>query len=136
MTQQEITLINSGDGTSTATAGRKPCILRRVTVRRCGVMITVAGTTTAPVVTFRKRVTPGTNTGATTIGTITAGSATAAAGTAYYLDGLNVTTDLGDELYASVTTAGGGSLALDATVFVEDVPEDPRNASTVTLVTA
>lgn len=136
LTRREIQLMNAADGTSTSTVGRASCGTRPFTVRRASMMVTTAGTTTAVVVTLKKRVTPGTDTGGTTIGTMTAASATDVAGTAYYLNNLSTEISYGDEVYAVVSTAGGGSLKIDVNVEVEDTPSSIASQTAVTLVTA
>ncbi len=134
MTRRVHNLVLAGDGTSTSTAGRLPAQTNGLTVNRVGFQVTVAGTTTAPVVTFKKRVTPGTDTGGTVIATVTAASATAAAGTIYYVDNLSTKVGISEELYAVVSTAGGGSLAIDIFAEVSHTPSSLADAVANTLV--
>ena len=129
MTRYEHQLMNAADGTSTSTAGRKSCGTRPVYVRRASMKVVVAGTTTAVVVTLKKRITPASDTGGTTIGTITMTSATSAAGVQVYLDDLNTLISYGDEVYAVVSTAGGGSLTIDFMVELEDAPDNIDRAN-------
>ena len=134
MTRRVHNLVLAGDGTTTATVGRLPAQTNGFTVHRVGFQVTVAGTTTPPVVTFSKRVTPAV--AGTTITTVTAASATAAAGTVYYVDGLSTKVGVSEELYAAVTTAGGGSLAIDIFAEVSHTPSSLADAVANSLVVA
>lgn len=140
MTRVELPLITAGDATSTSTAGYKSCLLRPFYVRRLAVMVTVAGTVAAIVVTVKKRVTPGSDSGGTTIGTLTMPSATSAAGTVVYLDDLNTKLSYGDQLYAVVSTASTSTGTIDVTADIEDAPDSIDRAnvddSSLTEVTA
>ena len=93
---------------------------------------TIAANTAAPVVTFRKRPTPGSSSGQSTIGTLTIPDLTAA-GKVLYKDVTPVLLEVGDSICFDHTTqatdgtsaAGGGYYAFEA----DDDPEDPRNCA-------
>ena len=136
----EAQLISAGDANSTGTVGSRSCGTFPFRVKRGAVMVTTALSGTSLVVTFTKRVTPGTATGGSTLGTITMATGLAA-GTLYYHDFTDLADstrliEYGDQVYAAVTTAIGTSGNIDVLVSCEEVPEHIAASTAVTLVTS
>lgn len=99
-----------------------------VTVRALAVAVAAASAaTTAAVITFyRNTLGTTTTTNRTTIDTITVPAA-AAAGKVYYVDGLNVEVEPGQELQAVVTTASTTTGTVFVKALVETGSEIPAN---------
>lgn len=122
----------AGDLASTATTGNySPC--GREVIRKAKVLVTTATVGTSGIVTIKKRVTPGSDTGGTTIGTITV--PVASAGAVYMLKDLNVIINPSDQVYAVVSTAMGTSGNGDISIEMEQCPDVPGNDPDVTIVT-
>lgn len=85
-------------------------VMKRCALRRISFCVTtaVSATTTAPVVTFTKRVTPGSATGSSTIGTLTIPDTTAI-GKVVYKDIEPVELNVGDSVLLNHTTQATGS---------------------------
>jgi len=113
---------------SAAVHGEMICV-KRCKVRRImfAVSTAVVATTTAPVVTFRKRVSPGTAGGQSTIGTLTIPNGTAL-GKVLYKDVTPVEIQVGQTVCFDHTTAAVGDPAGVGSYGFE-VIEDPELAA-------
>lgn len=108
-----------------------------VRVRKLGVIIGAAVTTSSAVVTWRLRPTHGSSAGQTSPLVQTITTAIGLAGKVIYADGLDILVRPGQELNAEVTTAAGGG-GTGATFFAEAIPEweAPANNTNMTRVVA
>lgn len=109
------------------------CLESVKVIRIMGIVTTaLVADTAVPVVTFYKRITQGSDTGAVSIGTLTFPDSTAAGKVVYKnVEGTKLT--IGDELYIKVTTAATSAGSVAGAAFLGfkccDVSEDPLNAA-------
>jgi hypothetical protein len=100
--------------------------LQKFVVRAFALVLTAAITGSDAIVELRKRITPGSDTGAVAVGTITLPLTGTAIGQVYYKRGFNVSIQPGDELIMVVT-----DVATAGTVFgkveLDPQPEVPGN---------
>ena len=136
-TEQSIAVVPVGTGvlaadvlTATGDHGEyvvlSPCSVRRIMAY---VSTAVVGPTTAPVVTFRRRPTPGSATGQIDLGTLTVPTGTAV-GKVVYKDVSPVKLDVGDSILITVSTAATGGTPAGGAYYgfeLELSPDDPRN---------
>lgn len=97
------------------------------TIRRWGLMLEQATTTTAAVVTLRKRPTPGSASGEVVLQTLTL-SATEAAGNTVYGNDLNAVILPGEQVVVSVDTAATAGALTYAFLEMDPDWEVPGNA--------
>jgi len=91
----------------------------------------IAASTTAPVLTFRKRPTPGSSSSQSTIGTLTLPDLTAA-GKVVYKDVSPVNLEPGDTICLDHTTqAVDGSAAAGAGYYMFELEDDPEYKSNI-----
>jgi hypothetical protein len=101
-------------------------VLQKFVVRGFALILTAAITGSDAIVELRKRITPGSDTGAVAVTTITLPLTGTAIGQVYYKRGLNVSLQPGDELIMVVTdTATAGTVYGYAEV--DPQPEVPGN---------
>lgn len=107
-------------------------VLKAVQIKRLMFVVTTAvvATTTAPVVAFKKRPTPGSTSGSSVIGTLTIPNGTAV-GTVLYKDVSPVKLNAGDAICLEHTVQAVGSAAGGGLYGFEliDHPEQPANQS-------
>jgi hypothetical protein len=111
-----------------ANHGEMICI-RRCIVKKLMFVVTVAvvGTTTAPVVTFAKRPTPGSDTGKTTIGTLTLPDGTAIGKVLYKKLSSPVVLNVGDALLLDHTVQAVGGSVAGAGYYAYEIDEYPEH---------
>lgn len=102
-------------------------VMKRCKITRLLFTVTTAvvGPTTAPVVAFKKRPTPGSTTGQSTIGTLTLLDGTAA-GKVVYKDVSPVTLEAGDAICLEHTVAATGGTPAGAGVYGFELQLDPE----------
>lgn len=113
--------------TSTGVYGSKLCF-QQVKINRIAVIVTTAVVADlgAPVITFRKRPTPGSSSGQSVVGTITVPDL-AVVGSVYYKEINPVELDPGQELAYDVSTAAtSAGSAAGAVLAVEEYQDDPE----------
>lgn len=113
-----VTQTSSADLSATGVLGVTYIITRGCEVARLQVLVVVAPTVTAPVITFRKRPTVASSVGQSSLGTITIPVGTAI-GTVVYKDISPVNMQPGDEIAPDVTTAATAGTGIPAFVLNE-----------------
>lgn len=101
--------------------------LQGCTIRRLAVVVEVAATTTACVLTLKKRPTPGSAAGEVILQTLTL-SATEAAGTVVYGNDIAAAILPGEQVVIDVTTAGVAAVRNYAYLEIDPDWEVPGNA--------
>jgi hypothetical protein len=116
-----------------AAAHGEDLVFSNCKITRIGFVVTVevACETVAPIVTFKKRITPGSDTGSSTIGTLTIPDGTAV-GKVLYKNVTPVELAPGDAIEMAVSTAGTGAAAAGSGYYVYEVIDCPEHVANLT----